>query len=112
LDDHPTPEGFFVCFPLAAVFLVLLMAAWPQVMFKNKERALEVGPVGWSTRIGSNIGSRSWAQVTSIEKAKNAVAIVSDTGNALIIPARAFSDASHMEAFVRDAQLWHRSFVG
>jgi hypothetical protein len=109
--DRLTLAGFLLGFSLTAALVVLIMASWPQVMFKSKERVLEVGPDGWSTRIGAKSGSRSWAQVASIEKAQDTIAIISTTGNALIIPARAFSDAGHMAAFLEDAQRWHRSFV-
>jgi hypothetical protein len=93
-----------VLFPV----IVVLFAAIPQVMFKETERTLEVSPEGWSTRIGKQKGSRSWTQVASIHEDGGAVEIVGTNGNALIIPARAFSSREAKELFLNDVRQWHR----
>jgi hypothetical protein len=98
---------YFLCFAIALPLVIIFMALWPQVMFKSKERVLHVGPGGWSTRIGTQSGSRSWAQVASIQDTSDAVVITGTTGNALIIPSRAFQSPSSKQQFVKDAQSWH-----
>jgi hypothetical protein len=96
---------FFGFLPAVTLFFAL----WPQLMFKGGERTLLVGPDGWSTMIGSKSGSRRWAEVASIREAKGSVVITSATGNALIVPARAFVDEAFKSRFVKDAQAWHRA---
>ncbi|WP_143109218.1 hypothetical protein [Dyella sp. OK004] len=103
------PSKLLVGFLLTALILITLMAAWPQVMFKSKERILDVGPEGWSTQIGRKSGSRSWGQVASIESAFGLIAIVSTSGNSILVPERAFSDRAAKEAFLQDAKRWHEA---
>jgi hypothetical protein len=95
------------CFIGALPAVTVLFALWPQIMFKIKERTLHVGPDGWSTNIGSTSGSRRWAEIASIQEAVDSVAITSATGNALIVPARAFADEAIKSQFVEDARAWH-----
>jgi hypothetical protein len=97
--------SFCVTFPIVVLFLSL----WPQIMFKSKERVLTVGHQGWSTQIGKKSGSRSWAQIASVQSTPNSVVLVSMTGNALIIPSRAFADSASRMQFVQDVQCWHRA---
>jgi len=85
------------------------MALRTQLLFKNDERVLTVGPSGWSTRIGSQSGARSWAEVAAVHDAKDAVVIVGTNGNGLIIPSRAFSNAAAKRQFFKDAHGWHVS---
>jgi hypothetical protein len=94
-------------FLLTALVFILVMAAWPQVMFKSQERTLDVGPEGWSTQIGQKSGSRSWKEVASVECVFGLIAIVSASGNAILVPERAFSNRAENEAFLRDAKRWH-----
>lgn len=94
---------------LTALILVILMAAWPQVMFKGQERVLDVGPEGWSTQIGRKSGSRPWSQVASIESALGLIAIVSTSGNSILVPERAFSNLAAKEAFLQDTRRWHKA---
>lgn len=96
---------FFVTLPAVTLFFAL----WPQVMFKSKERTLVVGPEGWSTKIGGKSGSRRWAEIASVHEASGSVVITSATGNALIVPARAFANNALKDQFVRDSQAWHRA---
>jgi hypothetical protein len=99
----------FIRFLLTALILITLMAAWPQMMFKNQERVLHVGPEGWSTKIGQMSGSRSWRQIASIESAYGLIAIVSTSGNSILVPERAFSSRTAMENFLDDTNRWHKA---
>jgi hypothetical protein len=99
---------WFLCiFPL----VTFAFAAWPQVRFKPQERTLHVGPAGWSTQIGSLSASRPWSGVSSVQPSNDAVEILSTTGNALIVPLRAFEGRTQMQQFAQDAQSWHREHV-
>ncbi len=95
--------SFAVVLPLVVVGLALRT----QVLFKNEERVLSVGPSGWSTRIGRKSGARSWAEVATVQEAQDAIVIVGTNGNGLIIPSRAFPDAASKQQFFKDAQGWH-----
>ncbi|WP_233841568.1 YcxB family protein [Dyella sp. 2HG41-7] len=92
--------------------VVVVMAAWPQIAFKSQERLLDVGPEGWSTRIGKKSGSRTWRMVGSIRSNDEVICIVSTTGNALLIPKRAFQSGLSREAFLTDIRRWHGSAAG
>lgn len=96
-------------FMLSLPIVILLMAAVPQILFKNAMRTLQIGPEGWSTVIGKNKGSRNWTEVASIHEDSGAVIITSRNGNALIVPARAFQTTDTKERFIRDIRAWHGS---
>ncbi len=89
-----------------------LFALIPQVMFKPSERILTVSPRGWSTRIGKQSASRTWAEVASIGDENGKVLISGTNGNALIIPACAFADRQCREQFVKDIQQWKHAYAG
>lgn len=89
--------------------VIVLMAAWPQIAFKSQERVLEVGPEGWSSRIAKKYGSRTWKAVASVQSNDEVISIVSASGNALLIPMRAFQSQSAREAFLLDIRRWHEA---
>jgi hypothetical protein len=97
------------CFAAIAVLVTAAMMLWPQVRFKPQERVLDVGPDGWSTRIGKLSGSRPWVQVAAIVPGQDTVSIVGINGNALVIPDRAFAEPGQKDAFVKDVRQWHAS---
>ena len=97
---------------VAQLAVTALFASVPQVMFKASERVLAVSPQGWSTRIGKQSVSRTWAEVASIGDEDGRVLIAGTNGHALIIPARAFADSQYREQFVKDIQQWKDAFAG
>ena len=104
-------QSYAIWFCGTLPLVVLGFAMWPQVKFKPQERKLQVGPDGWSTQIGNQSGSRPWSGVSSVEQEGDTVRILSTTGNALIVPRRAFEDTAHMHRFLEDAQAWHRGYA-
>src|SRR5258708_5188235 len=78
-----TISSHVLCFFGALPAVTFFFALWPQVMFKSKERTLLVGPDGWSTKIGNKSGARRWAEIASVQEARDSVVITSTTGNAL-----------------------------
>lgn len=87
-------------------FVVVGFASIPQLAFKSQERTLEVGPNGWSTRIGNKSGSRTWAQVAAVDEQDGKIVIRGTNGNALIVPGRAFVSDAERQQFVRDVNVW------
>jgi hypothetical protein len=110
-DRSAGVQSYVMWFCIALPLVTLGFAMWPQIKFKPQERKLEVGPDGWSTRIGNQSGSRPWSGVSSVEQKGNTVRILSTTGNALIVPRRAFEDTAQMNRFLEDAQAWHRGYT-
>lgn len=108
LGTAPSIRSYVLYFLGTLPAVTIFFALWPQVMFKSKERTLLVGPDGWSTKIGNKSGSRRWAEIASVQEAADSVVITSATGNALIVPARAFLDKALKDQFVKDSQAWHR----
>ncbi|RUL75924.1 hypothetical protein EKH80_09360 [Dyella choica] len=105
------PAEYSLRFVWIAPLVIALMAAWPQLAFKSQEPVLEVGPEGWSSRIAGKVGSRAWKMVASIQSNHEIIALVSDSGNALLIPRRAFQSESSREAFLSDIRRWHAAKV-
>lgn len=97
---------------VAQLAVTALFASVPQVMFKASERVLAVSPQGWSTQIGKQSGSRTWAEVTSIGDEDGRVLIAGTNGNALIIPVRAFADSQQREKFLKDIRQWKDAYGG
>lgn len=110
-DGELQQSKFLLRFLWVTPTLVALMAAWPQAAFKSQERLLEVGPEGWSTSIAKKkSGSRTWHMVSSIRSNDDeTISIVSTSGNALLIPRRAFQSDLYREAFLADIRRWHGS---
>lgn len=82
--------------------------AFPQIMFKPKERMLSVTENGIYTEIGKEKGQIRWNEVSNIEEASHAILITRrKSGNAFIVPDRAFQSAKERELFYNAAKEWH-----
>lgn len=101
----------FLSFVLALPIVILLFAVWPQLMFKNKERTLNIGPEGWSTQIGRLTGKCTWGEVASVAEENEALVITGKNGNALIVPLRALQNPDSWGQFVGEVQAWYRSYA-
>ena len=88
------------------VLLVSLSAVIPQLLFKSAERTLEVGPDGWSTRIGNKTGSRKWSELAPVREEDGAIVLARKPGNALLIPERAFESEIQRAEFLKDVKRW------
>ena len=75
-------------------------------MFKPHERMLRLTPEGWDSTIGSKSGSKSWKATRGLAETPEGLLIVGDNGNAMVVPARAFTDESHRAAVVADVRSW------
>ncbi|MHB8550378.1 MAG: hypothetical protein ACYDB8_05335 [Acidiferrobacterales bacterium] len=108
----PSITSWGLAFVVALPVLTLAMALVPQILFKNAERTVHVGPHGWSTEIGTVTEIRAWSEVASVEEWAGQVVITSPSGDALVIPARALPDSASWRQFVQDIQQWHRQNRG
>ena len=107
--DKPLSIGLYaVCFAVLMPVVTLVLAAVPQILFKGKERTLQVGPAGWSTRIGHMHGNRAWTDIASVKIEAGSVVITGKSGNTLVIPSRALPNPQAWQQFQRDAQAWHQ----
>jgi hypothetical protein len=108
----PLQVGFiFALFVVALPIVIFLFAAWPQLMFKNKERTLDIGPKGWSTQIGRLTGKRTWGEVASVAEENEALVITSKNGNALVVPLHALQNPNSWGRFVSEVQAWHHNYA-
>jgi hypothetical protein len=90
------------------ILLWAFLAIFPQVMFKSKERTFEIGPNGIDTEIGGNRVHRDWREIASIADKNGVIAIVvARTGNAFLVPDRAFESLDQRDDFVRQAIEFH-----
>ena len=86
---------------------VLGFIAFPQIMFKAKERILSVNEKGIYTEIGKIKKQIGWHEVSKIEEAPHAILISrKKSGNAFIVPDRAFQSQQEREVFYKAAKDW------
>jgi len=84
---------------------VIGMLAFPQIMFKPQERTLTTNDQGIHTKIGNRQKQIGWNEISEVEKTQYAILIVRKrTGNAFIIPQRAFKSEQEFEAFYQSAK--------
>jgi hypothetical protein len=91
---------------VAFILILVISVTASQLLFKSAERTLEVGPDGWSTQIGKKTGSRKWSELAPVREEKGVVIIAGKSGNALLIPSRAFESEAQRKAFMEDVSQW------
>jgi hypothetical protein len=113
---------------LASLVIAFAMCAFfilhPQLMYKGRERVLQVSATGIDTSIGTMSAHRNWKDVSLIvDRGEYIAAVVAGgipfgvfwlrtlNGNAFIIPNRAFGNASERVAFLQQARSWHAANV-
>lgn len=84
---------------LCVIWVVLVFALYPQLMFKPQKRALTIGPRGIETTIGRQSGSVPWSEIASIETWGTSLCLRGTSLNAFVIPSRAFSTVVEKERF-------------
>jgi hypothetical protein len=87
----------------------LFVALWQFVRGKTDARTLTVSDKGISTEIGSLKGQVPWTKVRQVTDAGQYVVIVGAAGNALFIPARAFSGPDQQAQFITQIEDWRRT---
>ena len=92
---------------IIGIVAVLGMIAFPQIMFKPKERWLFVNENGIKTEIGKIKAHIGWNEISKVEEASQAIVITRrKSGNAFIVPNRAFQSLNEREAFYKAAKDW------
>jgi hypothetical protein len=86
--------GLLGLLPIAGAFL------FPQVMFKPKERILELNEQGLKTSIGSHHATIPWKRVLSVVDHGAAFVIQGVNLNAFIVPNRAFRSSEKRAQFL------------
>jgi hypothetical protein len=94
------------------LLIVLWFIVHPQILFKPQVRTLTLDERGISTTIGRRSGQRRWAEIGAILEEQGTIVIQIRTGNAFIVPDRAFPSPAQRAAFLafaRSALANHRS---
>ncbi|MFZ0521996.1 MAG: YcxB family protein [Candidatus Acidiferrales bacterium] len=102
-----TVRDGIVAIALAGSYLVLL----PAMLFiraKTGKRSLTIAPEGISTEIGRMKGQIPWRSVSLVHDLNEYVLIVRTSGNAFIIPRRAFSGAEERTKFLEEVNRYMR----
>ena len=87
----------------------VFVALWQFVRGKTDGRTLTVSDQGILTEIGSLKGQVPWTKVRQVTDAGQYVVIVGAAGNALFIPARAFSGPDQQAQFITQIEEWRRT---
>lgn len=101
-----TPAQAFVAAVGAAVLWAAALALYPQFAFRPQRRTITVTSDGIATTIGNRSGTRSWADIATIEAGSDVICVVSKNMNAFLIPSRAFSRFEERETFLNQCQEW------
>jgi len=90
---------------IVGLVVVIVSMAFPQVMFKPQERTLTVNENGLDTKIGKKEAHIGWNEISRVAETHDTILIIRKrTGNALIIPKRAFRSEQEREAFYKLAK--------
>ncbi len=92
---------------VAGLACVVLFPLWPQLRFKSATRVLTIDRDGFKTTIGARSGERSWQEIAAVEDTGEEVLIIVKTGNAMVVPRRAFRDEAARARVRDDARNWH-----
>ena len=100
-------DALFALAWAAAAFAVVPL--WLLFRGKTGVRTLTISSDGISTKIGSLTGQIPWKKVKLIEDKGRHVLIMSASGNAFFIPARAFVQTEQKTQFVAEADTWRKT---
>ena len=106
-EAHFSLERFAATAAIVVLVCVVLFPLWLQLRFKSVTRSLTIDPLGFKTTIGSLSGTRLWKEVTSIEDTGEEILIFGKSGNAMVVPRRAFRDDAARTKFLNDAKTWN-----
>jgi hypothetical protein len=92
---------------VAGLACVILFPLWPLWRFKGATRVLSIDKGGFTTTIGTRSGERSWQEIAAVEDTGEEILIIVKTGNAMVVPRRAFANEAARARFLDDARNWH-----
>ncbi len=79
---------------------ILLLVLYPQFRFKPQARTISLGTSGITTTVGRKSGRISWKNIRSVTNERGYVVVEGSSGNAFIIPPRAFDTPAAQASFV------------
>lgn len=103
---------FLATFAVTALACIVVFPLYPQLRYKPQRRDLSIDEKGYATQIGKRSGSRRWDEVASIHEDADAIVLTTTSGNAMIVPRRAFSTEDERRTFLDDARRWHAAARG
>ncbi|MFA6114533.1 MAG: YcxB family protein [Sphingomonas sp.] len=83
---------------------VALLILYPQIRFKPQTRTITIGTSGVTTVVGRKSGRISWKNIRSVTEERGYVVVEGSSGNAFIIPPRAFDTPETQATFVATAK--------
>lgn len=90
----------------AVVFL--FFTAFPQIAFKPQVRTLTVDERGVKTQIGTKSAALTWHEISEIrDDGQMIILLVRKTGNAFLVPERAFSNRAERDDFLVVVRDWY-----
>lgn len=96
----------FIYSALVGLAAVLVLVAFPQLSFKSQARTLTINGEGIKTTIGGRSGAVPWVDIKSIEYTRDEAYLIKRSGNAFIVPRRAFSSSDEQNNFIQTAIKW------
>jgi hypothetical protein len=106
--QRPIDFSAYVTAGLIVLILFAALIAYPQLAYKPLERQLTVNAAGIDTTRGTRSDHRAWKDIAAITDAGSHIAlVVAKTGNAFLVPNRAFADAEARRIFLHAATEWH-----
>ncbi|MBV9990787.1 MAG: hypothetical protein JOZ72_05785 [Alphaproteobacteria bacterium] len=99
------PSDFMNALPGPFV-LWTFFALYPQARFKPEERRLEIGSGGIDTEIRGMHKHYDWRDISAIVSEYGIIEVRTQTGNAFLVPERAFESAHQRDEFLQQARTW------
>ncbi|WP_186002754.1 YcxB family protein [Mycobacterium sp. KBS0706] len=93
------PEGLG-CAILIGLLSVLWLPFYPLIAYRPGLRSLSAEPEGLRLRRGSSDCTSPWREIASVNEAEGSIVIANRNRNALIIPNRAFANATTRTDFL------------
>jgi hypothetical protein len=85
------------------------MPAWFLIRYKPEERTLTTSPEGITTEMGDRKATVPWSRIKQVQNTWRNVLIVGVTGNAIVIPSRAFQGPEQQAEFVAEIEAWRNA---
>jgi hypothetical protein len=79
---------------------IILLILYSQLRFKPQRRTVTIGTSGITTVVGRKSGKISWKNIRSVTEERGYVVVQGSSGNAFIIPPRAFETPEGRARFV------------
>lgn len=107
-----SPERFAIASLVTLGASIVLLSVWPQLRFKPQTRLLTLNATGFTTTIGTQSGQRRWRDIARVEDHDGTILLVGKSGNAMIIPRRAFASDEDRQSCLASIQQWHEAATG